>query len=125
VFAPFGTVLSCDIRTRPGMAPGCGFVAFEKGEEAAKALRALDESKNSPLGYILVSFVNPGKFPGDTQTTATNPIGPYTRPVYSKRNKGDISSGSGGQFGGFISSPNRNQIFSPGRPGFEGDRGRV
>ena len=115
VFAPYGTVLSCNIRTRPGMGPGCGFVEFERGEDAEKALKALDGSRDTPLGFILVSFVNPGKFPGEVQATST--AGTYNRSVYSKRPR-DMMGGNGGHPGRY-GQHHGHLFFPPSRPPFE------
>lgn len=115
VFAPHGPVLSCNIRTRPGMGPGCGFVDFERGEDAEKALKALDGSRDTPLGFILVSFVNPGKFPGDVQAAAA--VGQFHRSPFAKRPR-DMMGGNGnhpGPYGGH----NRNAFFQTGRPPYE------
>lgn len=114
VFAPFGNVLSCNIRTRPGMGPGCGFVDFEKGEDAEKALKALDESRDTPLGFILVSFVNPGKFPGEIQPQTVGQVG---RNNFSRRPR-DVAGGNGNH-SAYPYPQGRHPYFPVGRPPFE------
>lgn len=118
VFAPFGTVLSCNTRTRMGLSPGCGFVDFEKGEDAEKALRALDGRHNPKLGLIHVSFVNPGKFPGEVQPSTAH-TGSTSRQPYPRRSRDGSNGGiNGGNLGYHL--PNRNNLFNNGRPNYDG-----
>eukprot|EP00210_Caulerpa_lentillifera_P002508 g2405.t1 len=123
VFSPYGNVLSCNTRTRMGLSPGCGFVDFERGEDAEKALRALDGRHNAKLGLIHVSFVNPGKFPGEVQQSTSN-TGSASRQSYQRRPRDNSNNGlNEGNVGYHL--PNRNNFFNNnGRPSYDMQRGR-
>lgn len=79
VFESFGEIVSCNIRSRTGMGPGCGFVEFAHGRDAENAMLAMNGTHAERLGYILVSLVNPAKFPGDTAGPAFQRVGPFSK----------------------------------------------
>lgn len=93
VFEPFGEIISCNIRSRAGMGPGCGFVEFAHGRDAETAMLEMNGTQPPNLGYILVSLVNPAKFPGDTAGAAFQRMG-----VFAKRPRPDFMSNRGRGF---------------------------
>ncbi|CAD7696841.1 unnamed protein product [Ostreobium quekettii] len=69
VFEQHGQVVYTNIKLGVGSGPGCGFVEFTSGENAEKAMYALNGTSHPDLGYILVSLVNPAKFLTDKYRT--------------------------------------------------------
>ncbi|GMH35589.1 hypothetical protein BSKO_03457 [Bryopsis sp. KO-2023] len=113
VFQPYGEIVSCNIRSRAGMGPGCGFVEFSHGRDAEVAMLALNGTHNPNLGYILVSLVNPAKFPGDTASSAFQRGG-----VFQKRPRTDFipGGGRGRGFGrAFMMDPRGGRSMARGR----------